>query len=393
VIIGFPWAWFDQMKAQNTEFYIGLSVWMLDLSVAYGLWFAGDKDADITHPVTITNIVLVAALYLMFLLGHMVSYGVILNNSTRLTKLIGLAISSLAILGLTIFFFFGMVALLATILVIQLVKYIDEKPAFVFAILVPCFGVLVDVLMGREFEYPVIIIYGTFNILAILTNFRLISERDARRESEQLVKELKATQILLSATTKRDERLRISRDLHDSIGHQLTALSLQLEVASHVKEEEKAKHLQQAKAISNTLLSDVRATVSEFRDRKDFDLKKALEALTRDLPGLQVELVINLDETSIDARKIEVIFRCVQESLTNIAKHSNASRCDIKLSIEGQSIILTVDDNGQNIAPIQAGNGLTGMKERVIKTGGELNYQILQTGFNLTAEFPINGGV
>jgi signal transduction histidine kinase len=207
------------------------------------------------------------------------------------------------------------------------------------------------------------------------------------------VRELKATQILLSATTKRDERLRIGRDLHDSLGHQLTALSLQLEVASHVREEEKTRHLQQARAISNTLLTDVRATVSEFRDKKDFELGKALETLTQGLPELHVELDIGLDETLIDARQVEVIFRCVQEALTNVVKHSNASTCDINLSTEEQSIVLSVKDNGQNSAQIHPGNGLTGMMERVVKIGGKLDYQALENSFNLNARFPINVGL
>ncbi len=378
------------MKKQNTEFYIGLSVWLLDLCVAYGMWFAGDQGVDITRPFTIANIALVACLYLMFLLGYLISYGFILSNSTRLTKLIGLSLSSLAVLGLTIFFFFDMVALLAMLLVIQLVKYIDEKPAFVFAILVPCFGVLVDVLIGREFQYTTIIIYGTFNILALLTNFRFISERDAKRESEQLVRELKATQILLSATTKRDERLRIGRDLHDSLGHQLTALNLQLEVASHVSEEKKTLHLQQARSISNSLLSDVRATVAEFRNEKDFKLDEALESLTQGLPELRVELKIELDETLVDARQAEVIFRCVQEALTNIVKHSNANSCDINLSIEAHAIVLSISENGHSSAQIVPGNGLIGMQERVVNIGGELDYQATETGFSLTAKFPIN---
>lgn len=378
------------MKEQKTEFYIGLFVWLLDLSVAYGMWFSNDPDANISHPFTLANIALVASLYLMFLLGQLMTYGFLIKKNTRLIKVSGLMLSSAAVVALTVFLFFGMVALLATLIVIQLIKFIDEKPAYVVAILVPCLGVIIDALLGRGFEYPIIIIYGTFNILALLANFRLISERQAKRESEQLVRELKATQLLLTATTKRDERVRIGRDLHDSLGHQLTALSLQLEVASHVSEDEKAQHLKQAKAISNTLLTDVRATVSEFRNKKDLELGRALEALTQGLPGLIVKLDIGLDEALIDARQVEVIFRCVQEAMTNVIKHSNASSCYINLYTQGEFIVLLIKDDGQNSLPVLSGNGLTGMMERIEKIGGELNYQALENSFNLTVKFPIN---
>jgi len=377
------------MKKQSTEFYIGLFVWFLDLLVAYGMWLVGDKDVVIPRAETLSNIAWVACLYLLFLSGHFLSYGFFSKIDNPLTKIFGLVLCSAAVLGLTVFFFFGMVALLTTLIVIQLVNYIDEKLAFIIAILIPCLGVLLDAMLGRGFEYPVIIIYGTFNMLALLTNFRLIAERKAKRESEQLVRELKATQILLSATTKRDERLRIARDLHDSLGHQLTALSLQLEVASHVEGEAQKPHLQQAKAISNTLLSDVRATVSEFRITKDSSLNEALKTLTLDLPNLDVQLVIDLDEALIDAGQAEVIFRCIQEALTNIIKHSNASNCDINLSIVAQTLILSIQDNGQNSAQIAPGNGLNGMQERIVKIGGEFDYQSQENSFNLTVKFPI----
>jgi signal transduction histidine kinase len=378
------------MKKQDSEFYIVIAVWLLSLIIACVMWLVGDETVDISRSITFSNIALVACLYLLFLFGFLLSHGLVIEDNNNLTKVLGLALSSFAVLGLSVFFFFGMVALLSTMLVMQLVHYLDEKIAFVMGILVPSLGVLVDVLLGREFEYPIIVIYGTFNVLVLLTVFRLIAEGKAKSESEQLVRELKATQILLSATTKRDERLRISRDLHDTLGHKLTALKLQLEVASHVKDEARDQHLQQAMEISNTLLSDVRATVTEFRNKKDFDLGKALETLTQGLTELRVKLFIDLDEALIDARQVEVIFRCVQEALTNIVKHSNASACEISLSIEAQSIVLSVQDNGQNSEQVHPGNGLTGMMERVVKIDGELDYQALENGFNLTARFPIN---
>ena len=282
-----------------------------------------------------------------------------------------------------------MVALLATLLIIQLAKYIAAKPALGIAILVPWVGVLIDVALGKSFDYTIIVIYCTFNVLALLANIRLIAERKAKRQSVQLVRELRATQILLSATAKRDERLRIARDLHDALGHQLTALSLQLEVASHVKDDTQKQHLQRAKAISANLLSEVRETVAEFRVEKDINLGKSLEALTQGLPHLSVELSMDLDEALIDARQAEVIFRCVQEGLTNTAKHSNASTCTIKLSSSQEAILVAIEDNGTNLEPAELGNGLTGMIERVASLGGELIVSSSIRGFKLSAELPI----
>lgn len=378
------------MKTHKAEFYLGLFILLLDLLVAYGMWFSADPDAGITHAFSTANIAYSASFYLLFLIGYILSYGFLIKQSTRLFRVSGLILSSFAVLGLAMFFFLGMVALLATLIIIQLVKYIDEKPAIIIAVLVPFIGVLIDDFMGRGFEYPVIIIYGTFNILALFANFRLISERNAKRESEQWVRELKATQRLLTTTTKRDERRRIGRDLHDSLGHKLTALSLQREVANHVSEKEKIRHLQQAKEISNTLLHDVRATVNEFRNNKDFELGKALTQLTQGLPAIKVELAIRLDETLIGARQIDVIFRCVQEAMTNIIKHSNADECKIDLSTDNQFINLSIKDNGQSTRQVLPGNGLTGMMERVVEIDGELGFWVLENSVNLVVRLPLN---
>ncbi len=378
------------MKTQKTEFFIGLFVCLLDLLVAYGMWISGDSRAHIPHPLTLVNITLVASLYLLFLFGYFLSFGYLLKKNTLFSQALGLIISAIAVLGLTLFFFFGMVALLATLIIIQLVKYFDDKTAYMIAILVPCIGVFIGVLRGLDFEYTTIIIYGTFNVLALQANFRLISENREKSKSEQLVRELKATQLLLSATSKRDERLRISRDLHDSLGHQLTALNLQLEVASHVEEEKRIKHMQHAKFIGNSLLNDVRSSVSEFRNEKDFALDKALKALTQGLTGIHLELDITLDENFMDIRQVEVVFRCTQEAITNVIKHSNANTCVITLSQEEAFIILSVNDNGHNTQVCHFGNGLTGMMERVVSIGGTLDYQASEKGFNLTIKLPVN---
>jgi signal transduction histidine kinase len=195
---------------------------------------------------------------------------------------------------------------------------------------------------------------------------------------------------LLSATTKRDERIRIARDLHDVLGHQLTALSLQLEVASHVKEDEKQRHIQQAKAISGLLLSNVRETVSEIRLKKDLELRESLTVLTEGLPGLKIDLIMELDDSLVDARQGEVIFRCVQEALTNTTKHANASHCKISLSDDGRHLVLSVEDDGNDDTEINPGNGLAGMAERVAKIDGQLNYQNTPEGFVLTIKLPKN---
>lgn len=383
------------LKTYNKEFYIGLTVWLLGVISGYAMWL-GDTRISIPFEGNFVNIILVGALYLLFLLGHLITheYFSFFSDSKRV-KVFGVILSGLAVLGLTMCLFYALVALFSTLLVTQLAQYIERKKAYIIAVLVPCLGIAIDLVYGRTLEYPivsypVIIIYGTFNILALLAHFHLIEEQRSKNESVLLLRELKATQSLLKATTERNERIRIARYLHDSLGHQLTALSLQLEVASHIDADAKDVHLEQAKKISKSLLSDIRETVSDIRRKDDRELAVALNALVTVIPNLDVSLTMNLDESCADATQIEVIFRSVQEALTNVAKHSKADRCQIDLSNDSGSINITIVDNGEKIDDIVPGNGLKGMAERIRNIGGNLIYLSRSAGFYIQIKLPIS---
>jgi signal transduction histidine kinase len=383
------------LKTYNKEFYIGLTVWLLGVVSGYGMWL-GDTRISIPFEASLVNILIVGALYLLFLLGHLITHGFFsFISGSRRVRIVGVILSSLAVLGLTLCLFFAIVALFSTLIVTQLAQYIDKKKAYLLAVLVPCLGIAIDLFYGRTLDYPVvsypvILIYGTFNILALLAHFHLIDEQKLKDETLLLLRELKATQSLLKATTERNERIRIARDLHDSLGHQLTALSLQLEVASHIDDDAKDIHLEQAKKISKSLLSDIRETVSDIRRKDDRELAVALRALVTGIPNLEVSLEMNLDESCVDATQVEVIFRSVQEALTNVAKHSKADRCQISLNNDSAFINIDIMDNGEKVEAIEPGNGLKGMAERINNMGGELMYLSRKCGFYIRIRLPIS---
>jgi len=382
------------LKTYNKEFYIGLTVWLLGVISGYGMWL-GDTQIAIPFEGTLGNIILVGALYSLFLLGHLITHEYFdFFSASKRVKVYGVILSSLAVLGLTMCLFYAIVALFSTLLITQLAQYIEKKKAYIIAILVPCLGISIDLAYGRTLDYPVvsypvILIYGTFNILALLAHFHLIEEQRSRDETVQLFRELKATQSLLKATTERNERIRIARDLHDSLGHQLTALSLQLEVASHIEADAKNLHLEQAKNISKSLLSDIRETVSDIRRKDERELKVALRTLAIGIPNLEVILNMKLDESCVDATQIEVIFRSVQEALTNVAKHSRADKCCIDLDNDACFLYVAIKDNGLKVDFLTPGNGLKGMSERIKELGGNLTYLSSITGFEIQIRLPI----
>ena len=378
-----------KIEMHKGEFVVTLIIWCLEIPINLTLWFTSEAE-HIAHAPTWDNILICLGLYVSFLLGYLIFYWHQYVVTNKRLAMLGLFILTLAWSSLSMMFFFSMVALMATIVLAQLVSVIELRWALLMGNFIPAFSVYMNWVLGDSFEFISIILYCIINTLALVTRYRLMAERAAKNESLRLVRELKDAQLLLSASTKRDERLRIARDLHDTLGHQLTALSLQLEVASHVPEKDKQGHIKQAQAISRLLLSGVRDSVSQIRHEKDMELSGLLQNLTKDIPGLKVNLNNQLNEVITDTRKIEVIYRCVQEALTNISRHAHANYCTIGLKNDTNNLFIDIKDNGKGNDKIIEGNGLKGMKERVENVDGKIQFVNSNQGFQLTFELPLN---
>jgi len=376
---------------QKAELYLGTVTWIGVMLLTFNTWL------DPINPMpalTAFNISLAVTLFLGFYLCFfMVDAKLPFRVSDR-QKLCYLGIATLFVIALSLLFYYGFVAILSIIIVSQLTGLLSPKYILTYAITMPIIGAAIDGGL-KDSPTPVIgaLLYIMFNLFAFLASQRFNQERIAKNHSKQLVRELKATQLLLSAATKRDERLRIARDLHDVVGHHLTALGLQLEVASHLAEGQAQTHIQQARDISRLLLTDVRHAVSEIRASKPLDLKTALETLMLDIPGLKTHLDISPQLQLNHARFVEVIFRCVQEALTNTLKHSNATKFWVTIKPLDEDLYIQIEDNGENTGHVVSGNGLTGMQERVEQIDGELSWKSTPAGFKLNLNLPyaVNG--
>ena len=378
------------MKQQGAGFYLASVTWLSVLVLTLSNWLSTDSllHATITEP-NLSEILLIILLFVVFFIGYLL-IGDVFNYSRKKNKrYLGFWLSAVVILTLTIFFQFGLIGILAIILIAQLTEFQSAKVCYLVAVLSSFLGASIDHYMHHLPDALANgVLYALFNLFAVLASFRFLGERQAKYKSEQLVRELKATQMLLSAATKRDERLRISRDIHDVLGHHLTALNLQLEVACHLKGDSVQDHIKQAKMLCNLLLTDVRQAVSEFRQEQDIDLRDALTLLAQDIPNLVANLSFDLPHKKINARIAEVVFRCVQEAITNVIKHADASICDISLVVNEQWLELTVKDNGKNNQKIISGNGLNGMKERIQLVDGKISFSNNKRGFLLQIKLP-----
>src|ERR1041384_7891953 len=216
--------------------------------------------------------------------------------------------------------------------------------------------------------------YLGFQMFAMATASLAFRERLAREELARAHAELQATQGLLSENIRVAERLRISRDLHDMLGHHLTALSLQLEVASRLTTGAAVDRINEAHAITKLLLSDVRAVVSRLRETSGFDLGAAIQTLARAAVQPQVHVNVAAGLAVDDPLQAHAILRCVQEVITNAMRHAQARNLWITVESRSDGIALTARDDGRGVDAVAWGNGLRGMRERFEELSGRVDF-------------------
>ena len=233
--------------------------------------------------------------------------------------------------------------------------------------------------------------YLGISALAFFTSVVASQQAEAREAQRRLNSELRATRALLAESTRIAERMRIARELHDLIGHHLTALSLNLEVASHLANDAAAEHVRKAQATARHLLSDVREAVSELRQDDAIDLTQALRSLIEGVPGLAVHVDMPPRFSLEDPRRAQVLLRCAQEIITNCAKHAGARQLWLTFAYADANLLgLHARDDGRGVAQFKPGNGLSGMRERLAEFGGSVAVDTtVSEGFALTVRLPL----
>jgi signal transduction histidine kinase len=242
----------------------------------------------------------------------------------------------------------------------------------------------------RQAEWPfwAVFIIAPFYYFVLSVSFTAVNERRLRGEAVALNRELKEAQDLLAQMSRQSERLRIARDMHDLLGHQMTALLLNLEVASHKTEGPALDNVKQCQAVAKTMLGDLRNAVSELRD-KPLDFHTALATMLTRIPELKITLDLQHDITITDPRTAEILLRCTQEALTNTLRHARASHCHIRLYAQHGRLVLEISDDGISQQQIVPGNGLKGMRERLQQLAGHLRWQNREGSFVLEASLPL----
>jgi signal transduction histidine kinase len=230
------------------------------------------------------------------------------------------------------------------------------------------------------------------SLFAFMSGMVALRQNAARDELRIVNSELRATQALLADNTRIAERVRIARELHDLVGHHLTALTLNLEVATHLVEGKALDHVQQAHSLAKLLLADVREVVSDMRLDDKVDLAAAIRTLVSGMPEPRIHLDLPSEFALVDPLRAQVLLRCTQEMITNSVRHARAENLWISLVHDDEGVALSAWDDGRGAATVEVGNGLSGMTERLRQLGGHLKIETSPgAGFALHAWLPLEG--
>lgn len=227
-------------------------------------------------------------------------------------------------------------------------------------------------------------------VLVAMLTLSLLAEQNSRLETERLSQEV---QHLATAL----ERTRIAREIHDSLGHTLTSLNIQLDIARKLNQRDPEKStdaLELAKQLASQSLTDVRMAVQSIRNESDFNFEDAVQTLVTDVKqsqqAMDVQLQIKVGELSPSVAF--QLFRVIQECLTNVMKHANASEVKIELEQNGEKLELNVSDNGRGMPSeqVNAGFGIRGMQERIESMNGIVAITAAPNkGTNINVSIPV----
>ena len=234
----------------------------------------------------------------------------------------------------------------------------------------------------RFFSFSLAVIFGLSLVFVLLLMNAVLSERQSRDKLQAANEKLREYALKIENQATLEERNRIAREIHDSLGHSLTALNLQLETALKLSKCDIPRamtFLATAKELGSKALHDVRQSVSTMRSHplQEQPLEQAIQILAADfqrstgiLPSCQISIISPLS--------IEIstpIYRIIQESFTNISKYAQGTEVKLELTTTLETLKLIIQDNGRGFDLEQntTGFGLQSMRDRTLALGGEFH--------------------
>ncbi|MFC7279735.1 sensor histidine kinase [Paractinoplanes rhizophilus] len=251
---------------------------------------------------------------------------------------------------------------------------------------------------GQEIVERTSLLLGWFvaaNVAGVVARQR----RAYLEQAEQRAIEAERTRDEMALRRAGEERLRIARDLHDSLTHSISVVKVQAGIAVHLARKQGAEPSAALLAIQEAggaAMRELRATLEVLRSPSEGDLPGLenvgeLTDRTR-AAGVPVELTVTGAAGGLPAEVNQAGYRVVQEALTNVARHAGPASAEVRLDYQPARLTIEVTDDGRADGPVTPGVGLRGMRERVAGLGGTLHADRRDGGgFAVRAVFPLDG--
>lgn len=255
-------------------------------------------------------------------------------------------------------------------------------------------------LFGKNFLYSlnivVFMISLLFYILSAITERHRIEEE--LRMASQANRELNSYLALSEKIAEDRERKRIAREIHDTLGHALTGISVGIDAVKVLVDIDTNRAKEQLNNVSVVVrdgIRDVRGSLNKMRPGalENNTLKEALIKIIREyeaISNLEIHLRYEWDTIDLDIAKEDIVFRVIQESITNSVRHGHAKTIWIEL-LEEESYVMTIQDDGVGFDELHYGYGLKQMQERLMIIGGSVRFEN-RDGFYTHIEIPKIGG-
>ncbi|WP_083954013.1 sensor histidine kinase [Cytobacillus eiseniae] len=268
------------------------------------------------------------------------------------------------------------------------IGYYEEKKQFLWALVLFALSLFTPLIIHFNYLNPGSLLYFLPFILLMLFSPFGIRSMNSRMELERQLDEANAR---IEELVKREERLRIARDLHDTLGHTLSLITLKSQLAGKLllRDVDRAKsEVEEIERTSRTALSQVRELVSDLRaitiSEELLSSSAILEAASI---AFHYQYDLKLDK--IPGLTQNILSMCLREAVTNVVKHSQAENCYIAIVEKSGEIMISIADDGKGLdKKEQSGNGLKGIAERLELIDGHLQL-MTDKGAKLVITVPV----
>ncbi|MCG1010283.1 sensor histidine kinase [Salinicoccus sp. ID82-1] len=268
---------------------------------------------------------------------------------------------------------------------------ISSKAGFISMYVIHLVTTVTAITFGFFYNYTVLLVHLPFLIMTVLGVILVPINQYNRLKQEALESKLEDANLKIAELAIVEERHRIARDLHDTLGQKLSMIGLKSELSRKLidKDAEAAKHeLEDIQSTSRQALKEVREMIS---DMKEASLENEIEHVKKLMDAAQIRYDITTEGEfkQLPVLVENVLSMCLKEAVTNVVKHSQAQLCVIEMIDTNRDILMKIMDNGEgDEVVIQPGHGLQGMKERLSFVNGALHITNNKDGFEINITVP-----